>query len=144
MKKAFAVAFLALILLSGLPYSCAKKDVPTPDYPQLIGSWVGTTSQGTAITIWVNNENGLLYITSTDFQVYGPSGYIDYKQYNWEGLSLISNKQFHFTLGTGTSGESYLDGIFNLDDMSLQGNFAVYPPANTIDKITGSYLAYKK
>jgi hypothetical protein len=110
----------------------------------LIGEWTGTTSQGTSIVIYASNLTGYLYITSTDMIIYGPSGYTDYKQYNGYGLTLVSNQQFHYTFGTGSSGDAYIDGIFNLNDMSLTGNFAVYPPANTIDLITGTYTAYKK
>ena len=144
MKNVAVVPFLTLILLTGLFYSCSKKETPVPDFPQLIGNWTGTTSQGNAITLWVNSVNGYLYITSSDLMVYGPSGNTNYKQYNPNGLAVISNKQFHLTTGSGSSGEAFIDGTFDLNDMSLNGNFAVYPPANTVDRITGTYTAYKK
>jgi hypothetical protein len=42
-------------------------------------------------------------------------------------------------LGTGPSGESYIDGTFDVNDMILNGNFAVYEPGNTVDIVTGTY-----
>ena len=144
MKNASYLSLVTLILFSTLFSSCSKKETPAPDYPQLIGNWTGTTSQGTAVSLWVNSINGTLYITSSDLMVYGPSGNVDYRQYNSNGLAAVSTLQFHLSLGTGSSGEAFIDGTFDLTDMSLNGNFAVYPPANTIDRITGTYLAYRK
>jgi len=130
---------LMLVLTNFTLSSCKKKTTPIPDFPQLIGNWSGQTSQGTAISFGVENVQGNLDITRYDLMVYTAGGYRQYKAGNSNGIVVVTNKQFRIHLGTGNSGESYIDGTFNVNDLTLYGNFAVYEPGNTIDIITGTY-----
>ena len=87
----------------------------------------------------IDNLNGYLYVTEYDLMVYTVGGYRQYKAANSYGIVSVTNKQFKIHLGTGNSGESYIDGTFNVNDLTPYGNFAVYEPGNTIDIITGTY-----
>ncbi len=134
-----------LILASFFLITACKKDTEkTPDYPQLIGAWEGQTSQVVPISLSVTNRDGILYISYYKFQVSTNNGYQSYEQYNSNGIASISSTQFKIILGSGTNGEAYIDGIFNVQNMTLTGNFAVYANGNNIDKFTGSYDAALK
>jgi hypothetical protein len=142
-------AFILLTLLTGALVinftflSCEKKQTPLPNFPQLIGNWPGTTSQGTSIYLGVTNIKGNLYINQYDLMVYTTSGYQEYKAGSGDGLASIPSTQFKIHIGTGSEGESYIDGTFDIPDTTLYGNFAVYPPGNTTDLITGTYSSVK-
>jgi len=144
MKK--TLTFLAMMILGVflVVISSCKKDQPVPDYPQLIGSWTGTTSQGASITFWVDNIKGTLYVESYHVTVYTTTGTQDYQAINSAGIVALSSTTFRIPIGTGSSGPSYIDGIFDLTDNTLSGNFAVYAAGNNVDIITGTYLAEKK
>ena len=130
---------LMLVLTNFTLSSCKKKTDPVPDFPQLIGHWSGTTSQGTQIRFMIDNLNGYLYVTEYDLTAYTAGGYRQYKAGNSNGIVAVTNKQFKIHLGTGNAGESYIDGTFNINDMTLYENFAVYEPGNITDIITGTY-----
>ena len=135
-----AIAVLITIVFS----SCKKKETPLPDYPQLLGTWPGTTSQGTTISLGVTNINGNLYINQYDMMVYTVSGYQELRAGNSYGLAAVIGTQFKIHIGTGSAGESYIDGTFDVQDTTLYGNFAVYPSGDIIDLITGTYSCSKK
>jgi hypothetical protein len=141
MKNRFLPALSMVILVLATIHfsSCKKKTTPEPDYPQLVGHWSGTTSQGAAIYFTVDNLEGNLNVTRYDLTVYTTGGYQQYKMINSNGIAYVTNKQFKIPLGTGSAGESFIEGTFNINDLSLYGGFAVYEPGNTIDKITGTY-----
>ena len=140
MKKLFVAAstiiLIAIILFSSS--SCAKKTDPVPDFPQLIGHWSGTTSSGTQILFWVNPVSGILYITQYDLTVATPA-YQRYMSYNQQGIASVTNKYFKIHLGTGTGGESFIEGTFSINDMTVNGTYAVYATGNTTDIITGTF-----
>lgn len=134
------------VLLAGVIFwsvSCKKHTDPVPRYPELIGQWTGTTSQGAAIQIIIYTVDGILYVTQYDLTVYTPSGYQQYRQYNSSGIVSLSDKQFTIPLGSGNAGPAYLDGTFSLNEMILNGNFAVYPSGNSVDLIIGYYSCSK-
>lgn len=142
-------AFILVTLLAGVSMiififpSCKKKESQFPNFPQLIGNWPGTTSQGTSIYIGVTNLNGNLYINQYDLWIMTTNGSQEYKAGSSAGLAPIPGTQFKIHIGTGAGGESYIDGTFDVPDTTLYGNFAVYPPGNTIDLITGTYTCVK-
>ena len=121
------------------PFLLQEKTDPVPDFPQLIGHWSGTTSQSSAVRFMIDNLNGYLYVTEYHLTVYTAGGYHEYQAYNSYGIAAVSNRQFKIHIGTGNAGESYIDGTFNINDMTLYGNFAVYEPGNITDIITGTY-----
>jgi hypothetical protein len=144
MKK---TVFFAAVVIAGLFIvfqSSCKKDDPVPDFPQLIGSWGGTTSQGASITFYVDNIKGILYVESYKVTVYTSTGYQEYQAINSTGIAAISNKAFRIPLGTGSSGPAFIDGIFDLTTMTLSGSWAVYAAGNSVDIITGTYLTERK
>jgi len=119
--------------------SCKKKTDPVPDYPQLIGHWAGTTSQGTAILFTVDNLQGNLNVTRYDLTVMTVGGYQQYRMINSNGIAYVTNRHFRIHIGTGIAGESYIDGNFDVNDLTLNGSYAVYQSGNTTDIITGNY-----
>jgi hypothetical protein len=141
MKKYSLLLSLTVILfITGITFSsCKKKTDPVPDFPQLIGHWAGTTSQGAGIYFTVDNLQGNLNVTRYDLTVYTSGGYRQYKVINSNGIAYVTNKQFRIHLGTGTAGESFIEGTFNINDMSLYGSFAVYDQGNSTDIYTGTY-----
>jgi hypothetical protein len=145
MKKTFIVITLVLgvVLINFIFLSCKKKETPLPNFPQLIGNWTGTTSQGTRIYLGVTNINGNLFINQYDLTVYTNAGYQDYKAGSGDGLAAIPSMQFKIHIGIGSAGESYIDGTFDIPDTTLYGNFAVYPTGNTTDLITGTYSSIR-
>ena len=144
MKQFFAIAMIMILGMILVVITSCKKSDPDPDFPQLIGSWSGNTSQDGAITFYVNNIKGTLYITSYKVKIYTAAGYQYFEASNTDGITSVYNKAFRITLGTGSSGPGFLDGIFNISELSLSGNFAVYASGNNVDIITGTYLGDKK
>ena len=133
---------MVIIALSTIT-SCKKKTDPIPDFPQLIGHWSGTTSQSAQVRFMIDNMKGYLYVMEYHLTVYTAGGYHEYQQYYSYGIAPVSNKQFRIRLGTGSAGDSYIDGTFDLNSMTLNGNFAVYEPGNTTDLVTGTYSCSK-
>jgi len=131
--------FLTLILTTFSVSSCKKKTDPVPDFPQLIGHWSGTTSFGLGVYFTVDNLQGNLNVTRYDLSVATSGGIRQYKSINSNGIAYVTNKQFRIHLGTGNAGESYIEGTFNINDMTLYGSYAVYDQGNTIDIYTGTY-----
>jgi hypothetical protein len=141
MKKVplLMVVIAGLLLAIFASPSCKKKTDPVPDFPQLIGHWSGTTSQSTEARFMIDNLKGYLYVTQYDLTVYTSGGIRKLSAaYTW-GLAAVVNRQFKIHLGTGSAGESYIDGTFNVNDMTLYGTFAVYPENNTTDIVPGTY-----
>ena len=77
-KTSLLISLLVIVALATLS-ACKKKTDPVPDYPQFIGHWAGTTSQGTAIYFTVDNLKGNLNVTRYDLTVYTSSGYHQYR-----------------------------------------------------------------
>jgi hypothetical protein len=141
MKRSLVFTFLfgCFVLMSLSFSSCEKKQNAIPDFPQLLGTWKGETSQGSSVMMGVTDIKGTLYINQYDMMIYTVGGYQEYKAGSSDGLAAIINKQFKIHLGTGTAGESYIDGTFDINAMTLYGNWAVYSSGNTTDLISGSY-----
>lgn len=139
MRQTSLLISLLVIVALTTHSSCKKKTDPIPDFPQLIGHWSGQTSQGSPIYFTVDNLQGNLNVTRYDITVYTQGGIRQYKVINSNGIAYVTNRQFKINLGTGAAGDSFIDGTFNVNDLTLYGNFAVYEPGNTSDLITGSY-----
>ena len=133
--------FLGGLLLSSS--GCNKKNDAVPDFPQLMGQWEGTTSQGSSIRVNINSEDGVLVVSLYDLNVFVPGGHQQYYWYIATGIVSLTGVQFSVPLGSGSSGPAFLDGMFSLNNMTLDGNFAVYATGNPVDKITGTYSCTK-
>jgi PPE-repeat protein len=73
--------------------------------------------------------------------VYTQGGYQKFEYYNSNGIVLFNDLNFDISLGSGNSGPAYINSTFDLADMFLTGNFAVYSSGNQYDFITGFYSA---
>lgn len=134
------VLFLLLTAFTFL--GCKKKIDPGPEYPQLIGRWTGATSQSQPIIIYVDYINGWLTIYQFNFIIYYNSGGSQtVSGFNPEGITGINNKSFTITLGSGIYGPAFLDGTFNINNLTLSGTFRVYNPKDPNDATSGYYSA---
>lgn len=136
----FVSLFPAVFILPG----CKKKIDPGPEYPQLIGRWTGVTSQSQPINIYVDYINGWFTIYQFNFVVYYNSGGSQtISNFNPEGITGINNKFFAISLGSGIYGPAFLDGTFDVNNMTLSGTFRIYNPNDPNDATSGYYSALK-
>lgn len=133
--------FLPLIIITLM---ACKKTTPAPDYPELMGSWSGSTSQSQVIKFYVENIGGTLYLTSLKFSIFfDTGGQQSIERYNTEGLTPVSDRYFKYALGTGIYGQAYIEGTFNLNSMTVTGTFRCYNPANPNDLTSGTFVGSK-
>ncbi|MCK9218837.1 MAG: hypothetical protein M0P47_02155 [Bacteroidales bacterium] len=133
--------FLFLSFLSVFFPSC-KKEIPSPDYPQLIGIWSGSTSQGQEVKISINNLDGVLYVTYYKLSIaFNSGGQRTIEHYNTDGIASLVNLYFNIPLGTGVYGSGFLNGTFNLTTMVLSGSYRCYNPTDPNDYTDGFYTA---
>ena len=143
MKK---LIFLALIAgFTGLLFislSCKKKTTD-PDYPQLVGSWRGNTSQSLPIEITIENFNGVLKMTGFGLSYSMSQGSSDsIHKYNSDGLAELSGTSFNFNIENDPSVN--IVGTFKLDTLKLNGTFRVTDPSDPNNPLNGTYAASKK
>ena len=140
-NPALLIMVVMLCSLVSLP-GCKKDEIP--DYPELIGYWSGTTSQGNPVRFKIENEKGTLYITQYELLVTFGSGSQSYEHTNTRGIVALSGLTFTLPLGSGSMGPAFIDGYFNYGatTITLTGTFAVYYPGSTVDLVTGDYTAY--
>jgi hypothetical protein len=134
---------LLSIFITGIFFvsGCKKKEA-APDYPQLMGSWNGETSQAQIIQISVDNFDGQLWLTNLKITVLTQSGGTEmFQKYDSEGFVQVNGTYFKYTLGNGLYGPAYVDGTFNLQTMTLTGNFMVYSSTDPNDMAQGTYIA---
>jgi len=132
--------FLVTLILQG----CKKKIDPGPEYPQLIGRWTGSTSQSQPINIYVDYINGWFTIYQFNFVIYFNSGGSQtVSNFNPEGITGINNKSFTISLGSGVYGPAFLDGVFDVNNMTLSGTFRIYNTQDPNDATSGYYSALK-
>lgn len=142
MHKLLKFTFVAFFVLASI--SSCKKTTSAPDYPELIGSWSGSTSQSQVISLYVDNIEGTLYLTSLGFTIFfDTGGQQSLKLYSSEGLTSVNNRYFKYLLGTGIYGQSYVDGTFNTSSMTVTGTFKCYNPSNPNDYTSGTFVASK-
>lgn len=119
---------------------------PAPPDAQLIGVWNGQTSQNKAISINISNVNGVLKITRYAFTAIftNPQGERTTDITDTGGISSVVNRYFSFLLlDLGTPDDEYLNGTFNISDLTLNGTFMVYPNFITTGAVTVTYTATK-
>lgn len=142
----------ALTLLIGIVMivSCSKKestDPPKePDFPQLIGTWKGTTWQQYPIEISVINVEGVLYISAYSFAVTRhEGGSFDSANYQMSvstGIAPVLNKQFAFQLLSMVSSYTFdsIYGAFDTGEMILTGSIQAELQSGIVN---GPYSAVK-
>lgn len=128
MKRNFVYG-IVILGITILIVACSKKEdepvVPQPDYPQLIGTWKGTTWQNTPITLKVANIGGTLYLTSLSYSVKleHDSSYHqrDYTITLTSGIVPVTNKQFSVSMAALLFPNDTLSGTFNTDSIKVTG-----------------------
>jgi hypothetical protein len=139
MKKALFIVLVTIIAGTAvIATSCKKDKEKTPDYPELIGSWVGTTNQKIPIRVDVADIGGDLYVTRVNLEYSkAPGDTVWAYKYNSDGLTMLSGKSFTYNYDAAVP-QSYINGTFQSD--TLNGVWYVYDPT---DPITGTYQAVK-
>ncbi len=137
--------FLAIILIINMIMMMSCKKETTPDYPELIGYWSGTTTQGNPVSFKIENKKGTLYITNYNLLVTFGSGQTTFQHTNTQGIVALTGLNFSIPLGNGGQGPAYINGSFNYGPsvITLTGTFIVYYPSSSVDVVTGSYTGYK-
>ena len=139
--KSFSVPAILLAVLIALGISCKKSSdtpEPTPDYPQLIGTWMGMTSGNDTISITIGNVGGYLKVTGYKYAVRYSEGSTSYKhstsQYNSYGFCSAANKTFSFVpaMPMGSAVDT-VNGNFDVNEMTLTGKIKA-----TFTEATGS------
>jgi len=141
------------VTLTLLLFSCNKSDDSTPvvDYPQLIGTWEGTTSQNQPIKIGVLNVGSILVVSNYKYNVIkydtgSAQRTMVYDVPNTTIVTSIVDKYFKFKPYGGYSYNDYLKGTFDVTNMKLSGRFNTSFPNTTgtkTDSVVGSFTAYK-
>jgi hypothetical protein len=154
MKPNPVPSVLIILTTAIMLFSCNKKSdttQPQPDYPQLVGSWQGTTSQGLPIKLGVTAVGGILVVSSYKYDVikYNSGSANQTMNYDVPGSTIvtsITNRYFGFRPYGGYSYTDYLKGTFDVTAMTLAGRFNTsFPNASgtKTDSVTGSFSATK-
>jgi len=140
-KFVFLALFTAYLMLPG--FSSCKKSNPDPLYPQLIGTYQGTTSQNDTIRMEVENIKGILYITEIKLNYkYSGGGTGSVYKKDSDGLTALIVAYFNLLVGSYPQ-NSIIDGTFNLNSLTVNGSFKIYPSSNPSNPSSGSYTALK-
>lgn len=145
------------ILCSGLflslLFSCNKNEeviIPDPDFPQLLGTWQGLTSQGKPISVGIINFNGVLYVATYKYSVVNDivsgGSTTAYDQSASSPVAAVIDTSFIFRPYGGYSESDYLYGHFDIQTMILRGKFTTAfknQLGTATIKITGTYTATK-
>ncbi len=152
-KSQILLLFLITGLFSFFSFSCNQNDdiiIPDPDFPQLIGTWTGVTSQGKPIKVGIINFNGILYVSSYKYSVVNDliagGETMEYDVPSSTAVAAVVDTSFIFRPYGGYSESDYLFGHFDLTTMVLKGKFTTAFPTQSgtsTVKITGTYSATK-
>ncbi|MCK9220560.1 MAG: hypothetical protein PHF97_12060 [Bacteroidales bacterium] len=146
--KFFLLAGFVFLLLN----SCNKSSdstVSDPDYPQLLGTWKGTTSQNQAIQLGIINFNGALWVSTYKYKVINPDSVEQIQIYDVSSSTTVANvynKSFVFRPYGGYSYYDYLKGTFDVTAMKLTGRFNtsfLNESGTATDSVVGTFTATK-
>lgn len=143
MRKLFTLLPVVLIFFQSFISGSCKKSNPDPLYPQLVGSYKGTTSQNDTIAMDVENIKGILYITMIKLNYRIPGGGTGYVyRMNSDGLMGLGTTFFSLVIDTNPK-NSIIDGNFNLNNMTVTGTFKIYSTSQPDNPSTGNYTAIR-
>jgi len=154
MKRITTLAFLLILISSGIIFHSCKKSESTPvqpDYPQLIGTWEGLTSQNQSIRLTVIAVSDILVVSTYKYNVikYDTGSSYRVMEYNVPSSTIVTSivdKYFKFRPYGGYSYNDYLKGTFDSDSLKLKGRFNTSFPnlsGTATDSVTGSFTALK-
>ncbi len=151
-KIAFPLSMLMMVLAI-LLFSCSKHNDTTnqPDFPQLIGTWQGTTSQNQPIRIGILSVGSILVVNTYKYNVikYDTGSSSQTMTYDVSLSTIVTavvDKYFNFRPYGGYSYNDYLRGTFDVTAMTLKGRFNTSFPnqaGTKTDSVVGSFTAYK-
>jgi len=126
MKKITLLTLLPAILIL-LAVSCSKNEdpdpVPQPKYPQLIGTWMGYSSQEDTVLVTVANQNGTLMITRYKYMIeYKEPGHYQSSSSDISGVAILFKNDNSFAFSIGLSEPDTLKGVFDVTAMTLSGS----------------------
>jgi len=153
LKSTIFIVFAGLFF-SIISISCKKQEDPTPvqpDYPELIGTWQGTTSQNQLIRIGVFNLEGLLIINTFKYDVLKWDTDSTYRVKSFDFplstiVTSITDKYFAFVPQGSFATGDYLKGTFDVAQMKLTGQFKTSFPNSSgtnVEYVTGTYSCVK-
>lgn len=119
--------FSLLIAISLMAVSCSKSEdpapVPTPKYPQIVGTWSGKTSQDSAVRFVVAAQGSSLALTAYKYAMtYTTTGFSETKTIDISGQSLGFSSDISFGFSNGIYPQDSLKGTFNVNTMTLSGS----------------------
>jgi hypothetical protein len=142
MKKAIIIMVIAAMAIGGTITTSCKKKTKDPTYPQLVGTWNGTTSQAIPIQVAVTNNGGDLYVTSVTFKYSrGPGDTVSLHRYNSDGLSMLSGTSFYVVMDGTAPFQTVVQGTFRTDTLKLNGSFTGY--TSEFQPVPGTYTAFR-
>jgi hypothetical protein len=115
--------------MSIFAFSCSKSDdadpVPTPKYPQFVGTWQGLTTQNDTVLFEVNSSGATLNLKRYKYTITcNESGYYSRTKVDMGGQTIpfISDNQFAFN--NGLSIQDSITGNFDITSSILSGTIS--------------------
>jgi hypothetical protein len=120
------ILFSILIAFSVITVSCSKTEdstpVPVPKYPQLVGSWLGKTSQDSTVRFVVAAQGSSLLLTAYKYAMtYTTTGYSSTQKVDISGQTLMFSSDNAFAFSNGIYPQDSLKGNFDVNSMILSG-----------------------
>jgi hypothetical protein len=144
MKKTLIILFASILIAGSVTLVSCKKETKDPEYPQLIGTWKGTTSQNIPIQIQVGSSGRDLYIVGVTLKFSAAPGDTNtIMKYNSEGLVLINGLTFTLPLEGAYPKMTQIQGTFDPAIPALGGVFTGYSPNFPNEPVNGTYTASK-
>ena len=133
-----------LIVLTILIFTACSSDDSNPSSPEApasVGTYSGTNSLDTTMTITISNKNGDAYLTGYSINYKNSAGTIkgNYGQTDSDGLALVTNNTFSYSLGSES--DEVLTGVITGNN-TITGTFK-FPSTPLENAIAGSYTITK-
>lgn len=121
--------FIMLISIGILAVSCSKSEdpapVPTPNYPQLMGTWHGFTSQNDTVIFEVNSSGATLNLKRYQYGIlYQATGIYSHKKVDFDNQTIPFATDNMFAYNNGLSAHDSIIGTFNVANMALSGKIS--------------------
>ena len=138
----FYIAFVFVIFLFFA--ACSSDDDSNPadsNTPETVGEYSGNNSMDTTMTITISNVGGQAYMTGYSVNYKNTEGTVrgNYGETNSDGLVLVANNTFSYSLGSET--DEVLVGTINGNTMI--GSFK-FPSVPFSGSIAGTFTITKK
>ena len=121
--------------------SSGDSNPSSPEAPASVGTYSGSNSMDTTMTITISNINGDAYLTGYSINYKNSAGTIkgNYGQTDSDGLALVTNNAFSYSLGSES--DEVLTGVITGNN-TITGTFK-FPSTPLENAIVGSYSITK-